>query len=68
MIELSDSDGVEIVSEGAVSLRVGGSLNKSSSNSSIVSSTPNKIRLKQGVTEMNLGGDLNLSGVQIKLA
>lgn len=67
MIELSDSDGVKIVSEGAVSLRVGGSLNKSSSNSSIVLSTPNKIRLKQGVTEMNLGGDLNLSGAQIKL-
>lgn len=67
MIELSDSDGVKIVSEGAVSLRVGGSLNKSSSNSSIVLSTPNKIRLKQGVTEMSLGGDLNLSGAQIKL-
>lgn len=66
-IELSDSDGVKIVSEGSVSLRAGGSLNISSANSSIVLSAPKKIRLKQGDTEMNLGGDLNLSGAQIKL-
>lgn len=66
-IELSDSDGVKIVSEGSVSLRAGGSLNISSSNSSIVLSAPKKIRLKQGDTEMNLGGDVNLSGAQIKL-
>ena len=38
-----------------------------SANSSIEFSAPKKITLKQGSTEMKLGGDLNLSGAQIKL-
>lgn len=66
-VELSDQKGVEIVSEGSVTLSAGGSLRISSTNASIELSAPNKIRLKQGETEMNLGGDLNMSGAQIKL-
>lgn len=66
-VELSDQKGVEIVSGGSVTLSAGGSLRISSSNASIELSAPNKIKLKQGETEMNLGGDLNMSGAQIKL-
>lgn len=66
-VELSDQKGVEIVSGGAVTLSAGGSLRISSTNASIELSAPNKIKLKQGETEMNLGGDLNMSGAQIKL-
>lgn len=66
-VELSDQSGVEIVSAGSVTLSAGGMLRISSANSSIELSAPDKIKLKQGETEMNLGGDLNLSGAQIKL-
>lgn len=66
-VELSDQDGIEIVSAGSVTLSAGGMLRISSTNSSIELSAPNKIKLKQGETEMNLGGDLNMSGAQIKL-
>lgn len=66
-IELSDSNGVEIVSGGPVVLSAGGALRISSASSGIELSAPNKVKLKQGDTEMSLGGDLNMSGAQIKL-
>lgn len=66
-VELSDGKGVEIISGGSVTLSAGGSLRISSTNASIELCAPNKIKLKQGETEMNLGGDLNMSGAQIKL-
>lgn len=66
-IELSDTEGVEIVSGGPVTLSAGGMLRISSASSSIELSAPNKVKLKQGDTEMSLGGDLNMSGAQIKL-
>lgn len=66
-VELSDTDGVNIVSAGSVTLSAGGALRISSANSSIELSAPNKVKIKQGDTEMNLGGDLNMSGAQIKL-
>lgn len=66
-IELSDSNGVEIVSGGSVVLSAGGALRISSASSGIELSAPNKVKLKQGDTEMSLGGDLNMSGAQIKL-
>ncbi len=66
-IELSDAEGVKIVSDGPVSLSAGGMLRLFSTNSSIELSAPNKIKLKQGDTVMNLGGDLSMSGAQIKL-
>ena len=66
-IELSDDEGIEIVSEGSVTVRAGGSLSIISSNSSIEMSAPKKIRLKQGSTEMNLGGDLSMQGAKIRL-
>lgn len=66
-IELSDEDGVQIVSEGSVTVRAGGRLSISSANSSIEVSAPKKIQLKQGDTEINLGGDIAIKGDQIKL-
>lgn len=66
-IELSDKEGVKIVSGGPVSLSAEGMLRIFSTNSSIEMSSPNKIKLKQGDTEMKLGGDLSMSGAQIKL-
>jgi len=66
-IELSDDEGIEIVSEGSVTVHAGGSLSITSSNSSIEISAPKKIRLKQGSTEMNLGGDLSMQGAKIRL-
>ncbi len=66
-IELSDAKGVEIVSAGTVSLSAGGMLSISSRSSTIELSAPNRVKLKQGDTVMDLGGDLNMSGAQIKL-
>lgn len=66
-IELSDDEGIEIVSEGSVTVRAGGSLSIISSDSSIEMSAPKKIRLRQGDTEMNLGGDLSMQGAKIRL-
>ena len=66
-IELSDDEGVKIISEGSVTVHAGESLNITSSTSSIELSAPKRIRLKQGNTEMNLGGDLKMRGARIKL-
>ena len=66
-IELSDADGVKIVSSGSVVISAGEFLRISSSNSAIEMSAPDKVKLKQGDTEMKLGGDLDMSGAQIKL-
>lgn len=66
-IELSDDNGIEMISNGSISLRAGGNLSISSSGSSIEMNAPNRIRLKQGDTEMDLGGDLSMSGARIRL-
>ncbi len=66
-IKLSDEEGIEIVSEGSVTVCAGGSLNITSSGSSIEMSAPKKIRLKQGDTQMTLGGDINMQGARVKL-
>lgn len=66
-IELSDERGVEIVSSGTVNLTAAGMLSISSRNSTIEFSAPKKVKLQQGDTMMELGGDLQMSGAQIKL-
>ena len=66
-IELSDAEGIKMVSEGTVSIRANGTMFITSQNSSIELSATDKIRLKQGETEMKLGGDLYLTGAQVKL-
>ena len=66
-IELSDDEGINIVSEGSVTVRAEENLSISSSRASIEMSAPKKIRLKQGDTEMNLGGDLSMQGAKIRL-
>lgn len=66
-IELSDTDGINIVSADSITLSAGGTMRISSSGSSIEMSAPKRVKLKQGDTEMSLGGDLNMSGAQIKL-
>lgn len=66
-IELSDAEGIKMVSEGTISIRANGTMFLTSTNSSIELSAPEKIKLKQGETEMELGGDLYLSGAQVKL-
>ncbi|MDE6365480.1 MAG: phage baseplate assembly protein V [Lachnospiraceae bacterium] len=66
-IELSDAEGIKMVSEGTVSIRANGTMFITSQNSSIELSATDKIRLKQGETEIKLGGDLYLTGAQVKL-
>lgn len=66
-IELSDEDGIEVVSQGSVTVRTSETLSISSSNASIEMNAPGKIRLRQGDSEMNLGGDLRMQGAKIRL-
>lgn len=66
-IELSDEDGIEVVSQGSVTVRTSETLSISSSNASIEMNAPDKIRLRQGDSEMNLGGDLRMQGAKIRL-
>lgn len=66
-IELSDEDGIEVVSQGSVTVRTSETLSISSSNASIEIDAPGKIRLRQGNSEMNLGGDLRMQGAKIRL-
>ncbi len=65
-IEMNDN-GIEIRSEGSVSLRAKKSLTITSSNDAIELNAIKKISLKQGDTEINLGGDLTMRGARIKL-
>ena len=66
-IELSDEKGIEMVSAGSVTVRAGGDVSITSANSYIELDAPRKIRLRQGNTEMKLGGDINLEGARIRL-
>nr|WP_289707071.1 contractile injection system protein, VgrG/Pvc8 family [Enterocloster clostridioformis] len=66
-IEMSDDDGVQVVSDGSVTIRANESLYISSTSSSIELSSSKKVVLKQGNTEMSLGGDFNMRGARIKL-
>ena len=66
-IELSDTEGIKMVSNNEITIWANNGMFIGSANSSIEFSAPKKITLKQGSTEMKLGGDLNLSGAQIKL-
>jgi len=66
-IQLSDEDGIEIVSEGSVMLQAKKGMSITSSSGSIELSASKKVRLRQGETEMNLSGDLNMQGARIKL-
>ncbi|GLC81714.1 phage baseplate assembly protein V [Lacrimispora brassicae] len=62
-----DDDGIEIRSEGSVSIRSKKNMNITSSSGTIELNASKKVRLKQGDTEMDLGGDLSLQGARIKL-
>ena len=66
-IKLSDEDGIEIVSESNITVRSGGTMSMASENESIELNAPKRVLLKQGDTEMRLGGDLNLRGARVKL-
>lgn len=66
-IQLSEDDGIEIVSDKTVTIRAKEELDITSANSSIELSAPNKITLRQGDTEMNLGGSLDMRGSNILL-
>jgi len=66
-IELTDEDGIEMVSEGSITIRACQSLNIVSDSSSIELDAPKRIRIKQAGTEMNLGGDIQMQGARIKL-
>ena len=66
-IELSDEEGIEIISENSVTIRAGNSLSISSSDSSIELDASRRIRMKQGDTEMTLGGDIFMQGGRIRL-
>lgn len=66
-IELTDEDGIEIVSQGSVSIRAAQNLNIVSSNASIELNAAKSIKVKQADTEMNLGGDIRMQGARIKL-
>ena len=62
-----DDEGIQIQSGGSVSIRAKRNMAITSSGSSIELSASNKVRLKQGDTEMNLGGDLTMQGAKIRL-
>lgn len=66
-IELTDEGGIEMVSEGSVTIQAAQDLNITSLNSSIELNALKRIRVKQGNTEMNLGGDIQMQGARIKL-
>ncbi|MEZ3473538.1 MAG: hypothetical protein K1W27_12140, partial [Lachnospiraceae bacterium] len=66
-IELSDAEGIKMVSEGTVVIHANKLMSIASLSSFIEVSSPNKIKLKQGNTEMKLGGDLYLTASEIKL-
>lgn len=66
-IELSDAEGIKMVSEGSITMHANSIMSIASLSSSIELSSPKKINLRQGNTQMTLGGDLHLSGAQIKL-
>lgn len=66
-VELSDQEGIHIVSKGSVTVRAEGALSISSRNSSVELSAPKRIRIRQGETEMSLGGELRMRGAQIRL-
>ncbi len=56
-----------MVSEGTVVIHANKLMSIASLSSFIEVSSPNKIKLKQGNTEMKLGGDLYLTASEIKL-
>ena len=56
-----------MVSEGSITMHANNIMSIASLSSSIELSSPKKINLRQGDTKMTLGGDLHLSGAQIKL-
>lgn len=66
-IELTDEEGIEMVSEGSVTIRAAQNLSIVSSNSSIELNAPKRIKVKQGETEMNLSGNIQMQGARIKL-
>lgn len=65
-IELSDEKGIEMVSDGSISVRARGTLSITS-DSTIELNAPGDITLKQGETKMNLGGDIAMQGAKIML-
>lgn len=65
-IELSDQEGIHMVSEGSISIYANGRLNISA-GSSIELSAPHEVTLKQGKTKMNLGGDIVMQGAKVML-
>lgn len=66
-IELSDAEGIKMVSEGTILIQSSGMISMNSQDSAIEFSAQKVVSIKQGDTKMELGGDLNLSGARIKL-
>lgn len=66
-IELSDAEGIKMVSEGGIFIQAGGMLSMFSQDASIEFSAAKAVTFKQGETEMELGDNLKLSGARIKL-
>ncbi len=66
-MELTDEDGIEIVSAGSISIRAKRTLSVASEDASVELTAPDRIRLKQGDTEMDLGGSLRMQGRKILL-
>jgi len=62
-----DDDGIEVRSEGSVLIRAKKNMSITSSGGTIELNASKKVLLKQGDTEMGLGGDLSLQGARIKL-
>lgn len=65
-IEISDENGIFIVSKGGISIQAEGTLSISA-KSSIELSAPNDVTLIQGDTVMELGGDITMQGAKIML-
>lgn len=66
-IQLSDEDGIEIVSGGSVTIQAKKGLSITSETGSIELSATENVLLKQGKTKMKLGDNLSMQGSRIIL-
>ena len=67
-MELSDETGINIVSDGAVHIQAGGSMELSSNTSLIELSAQTKVSIRQGTTELVVDkSGFNVKGAKVKI-
>ena len=66
-IELSDQEGIKIVSDKAIIIRSDSSVDITSTTSTLNVTAPERVTFKQGGTEMDMQNKLSLKGARIHL-